>query len=329
MNRLAALVVVVALISVACGDEEPLESTVSVAGSSATAAPATTVSATASTSPASTVPAATSPTTTGPSTSPTSTSPTTTVPATTVVDDPTGWMQSDFQPAAYVLGYSGNWDGPPSPAAPNELSETPGDGFYAASLIEPWEPGDTTLRVRVQRLEYCTLIPGGCDYYEEGSNELNLDPTWQLVLDVRLDSTSSVVVTGFSCFAAAAAETKRATGADLADLFTSFAADYETAILPSVLQGVPSHEVAEAVAAAPTGGFVGEVDHCGEGDNGFAGPLRYVHEDAPVLLLQTVTGWNEETDEPEPMQPTDLIGLQGVEYIDGVPTFYFYAGFYS
>jgi len=198
-----------------------------------------------------------------------------------------------------------------------------------ATLREPWAPGDRNLSVRVQRLEYCTVIPGGCEYYDEGTDETNIDPSWTLDLDVPLDPATSVVVTGFSCFGAAEAETKRGTGADLVDLFTSFAADYDAAVRPLLSQGVADYEVAEAVAAAPTGGFVGEVAHCGEGDNGFAGQLRYVHADAPVLALQTVTAWDEDSDDPEPMMPTDLINLQGVEYRDGVPMFYFYAGLYS
>ena len=55
-----------------------------------------------------------------------------------------------------------------------------------------------------------------------------------------------------------------------------------------------------------------------------AGPLRYVHEDAPVLLLQTVTDWDG-----GPLDATDLVQLNGVQFTDGVPLFYFYAGFYS
>ncbi len=54
-----------------------------------------------------------------------------------------------------------------------------------------------------------------------------------------------------------------------------------------------------------------------------AGPLRYVHEDAPVLLLQTVTDWDG-----GPLGATDLVRLGGVQYTAGVPIFYFYAGFY-
>ncbi len=241
---------------------------------------------------------------------------------------PTGWVLSDFQPAAYPLGYSGNWDGPPSPPAPSDPSQGPADGYYVASLRQPWAPGNTSLQVRIQRLEYCTVLADGCEYYDEGTNETNLDPNWQLDLEVPLDATTQVVLTGFSCWDDVEGQTKQATGTDLGDLFTSFAADYDQVILPLLLAGLPHDNVAEAVAAGPTGGFVGEVAHCGADTNGMAGPLRYLHDDAPVLLLQTVVHW-EEGEMPQPMTSTDLIRLQGVDYRNGIPTFYFFAGFYS
>ncbi|MET0908867.1 MAG: hypothetical protein ABWZ99_05305, partial [Ilumatobacteraceae bacterium] len=108
---------------------------------------------------------------------------------------------------------------------------------------------------------------------------------------------------------------------ELADLFAAYSADYATAIAPQLTGTNSDYEVALAVAAAPTGGFVGEEAIC---PGGMAGPLRFVHDDAPVLLLQTINDW-----EGGPLDATDLVRLAGVEYVDGAPLFYFYAGFMS
>jgi hypothetical protein len=246
--------------------------------------------------------------------------------STTSPDSPTstpppaaGWTASEFVPGAFEVGYSGNWEGGdgPSPAAPTD-GEPPADGYYIATVREPWDPQDPDeLAVRIQRLEFCSVLPDGCTYMEP--NEMNLDPTWQLDLDVPLDATTDVVVFGFSCWDVP--ERKQATGVELADLFTAYTADYESAIAPQLTGSTADHDVALAVAAAPTGGFVGEETMC---PGGMAGPLRYVHGEAPVLLLQTVTDGDR-----GPLDATDLVRLAGVQYTDGAPLFYFYAGFMS
>ena len=238
------------------------------------------------------------PTTTAATTAPTSSAASTAPPAAA------GWTATDFVPGAFEVGYSGNWEGGdgPSPAAPTG-TEPPADGYYIASAVEPWDPDQPDeLSVRIQRLEWCSALPDGCQYMEP--TEMNLDPSWQLDLDLPLDETTDVVVFGFSCWDVD--ERKEATGVELAELFSAYAADYDVAL---------------AVAAAPTGGFVGEETIC---PGGMAGPLRYVHDDAPVLLMQTAS-----RGEDGPLRASDLVRLAGVQYTDGNPLFYFYAGFMS
>ena len=127
-----------------------------------------------------------------------------------------------------------------------------------------------TLRVRIQRLELCTVLPDGCDNMDDPT-EMNLDPTWQLDLDLPLDATTDVVVGGFKCWAAP--EQKQGTGIELADLFTAFTNDYDAAVAPLLADGTSSGDAAEQVAAAPTGGFVAEATMCPDEVDMSAGPL--------------------------------------------------------
>jgi hypothetical protein len=272
----------------------------------------------ADTSPADTTPADTDGSATTEPTIPDDTEPARTDAATTEPPPTAGWTATDFVPGAFEVGYSGNWEGGdgPSPAAPTD-GEPPADGYYIATVREPWDPErPDQLPVRIQRLELCSVLPDGCQYMEP--NEMNVDPSWQLDLDLPLDATTEVVVFGFSCWDVD--ERKQATGVELVDLFSAYTADYESAIEPQLTGTTADHDVALAVAAAPTGGFVGEETVC---PDGMAGPLRYVHDDAPVLLLQTVSGPRG------PLAATDLVRLAGVRYTDGTPLFYFYAGFSS
>jgi len=282
----------------------------------------------ATTPPPTTVPATEAPsTTTAPTTPPTvaSTTPPTAAPATsapaTTAPPVTGWAQSDFVPGASYQAYSGNWEGDagPSPAAPAD-GATPADGYYVATVIEPWSPTDPGhLSVRIERLELCSDLPEGCEDMEEGVDEMNIDPSWHLDMDVPLDESTTVVVQGFLCWDGP--EQKQATGAELGDLFGAYTADYQSYVEPQLAGAENSYDVALAIADNPVGGFVGEETVC---PGGMAGPLRYVHADAPVLLLQTVTDFDGGS-----LDATELVQLNGVQFTGGVPLFYFYAGFYS
>ncbi len=277
--------------------------------------------------PVGSAPDTTEPTTTDPVTTtgstttvPVVTEPSSTEPPTSVAEPPAGWAASNFVPGASVLGYSGNWagEGGPSPAAPVD-GAPPADGYYVASLREPWTPEQPdVLAVRVERLDWCTDLPDGCAQMEP--DEMNIDPSWHLDLDVPLDGTTDVIVQGFRCWNDD--QQKQATGTELRELFEAYTADYTALIAPQLTGTTADWEVANAVAAAPSGGFVGEESICGP--DSLAGVLRYVHDPAPVLLLQTVTDWDG-----GPLDATDLVQLDGVQYTDGTPVFYFYAGFYS
>lgn len=227
-------------------------------------------------------------------------------------------------PGAFPVGYSGNWSGTVSPAAPIEPDGTLADGYYDAHVVTRWSATTpNVLQVELRRYEACAVLPADvCEPNEDDPTELGLDPAWSRIIEVPLDATTSVVLAGGRC----EPEVKRGTGADLGELFVAFDTAYQTVVAPQLATGLDEFTVAEAIAAAPSNGFVGEAELCGDL---LAGPLRFVHEDAPTLLVQVLTSYVDELDRNEPMTPSDLMVLNGVDVRGGVPTYYFYAGFYS
>ncbi|HRE02028.1 MAG TPA: hypothetical protein PLV68_12070, partial [Ilumatobacteraceae bacterium] len=63
---------------------------------------------------------------------------------------PPGWQPIDFWPASGVQGYSGNWCCTASPPAPASPDQSPADGYYPATYLTPWQPGDTAVHLQVQ-----------------------------------------------------------------------------------------------------------------------------------------------------------------------------------
>jgi hypothetical protein len=283
-----------------------------------------------------TVPPAATPVPTVAPTTPAPTPAPTTVPQTT--PPPPGWAVTDLRPRASVEGYSGNWSGAGdarSPAWPADPEATPADGFYSATLLAPWVPGDTVLRVRVQRLELCTVLPADTCFPSTDPAELGADPDAPRDIEVALDGDTRVVVTGFDCFdnvpttaapasAPANDQNKVGRGTQLRDLFEAYAADYAAVIDPPLGAGVDLYANPEQFAGGPDDGFVTEAEMCPDPASGGGGPLRYVHADAPVVLLQSVVDW-----EGNSLEAHELVQLNGVWYAGGRPIFMFYAGFYS
>lgn len=306
-----------------CGSEEvtsetpppetlPTSSSVAVTVAPTSAAPeptpAPTTLAAASTAP--TVPPTAAPTTVG-----------TTAAPTTAPSPTTGWSPTELTPGAAIQGYSGNWccDDARSPEWPSDPAAPPADGFYAASLTEPWKPGDTTLQIRVQRLELCGTLPADTCQLNDDPHEMGADPDRPRDLVVPLDATTRVVVAGFACWNEQ--QNELGTGAELGELFTAFSADYAAVIEPLLESGADPYTSPEPFAGGSDDGFVGEAEVCPEGG---AGPLRFVHGEAPVLLLQSVRDWDGNS-----LDADELVHLSGVWYSGGTPTFMFYAGFSS
>ena len=123
------------------------------------------------------------------------------------------------------------------------MARCPPTATTSPTVLEPWSPEDPDhLSVRIQRLEWCKDLPDGCEYIDEEVDEMNLDPTWQLDVDVPLDATTDVVVQGYKC--SDAPEQKTATGVELADLFDAFTKDYEAFVAPELGSDTAGYDVA-------------------------------------------------------------------------------------
>lgn len=143
---------------------------------------------------------------------------------------------------------------------------------------------------------------------------MNLDPNWHLDVDLTLDATTQLIVRGTRCDH----EAKRGTGANLKDLLLAFTADHRT--LVATLGNDPTLAKAEGVDLP--GGFerADDLDCANE-----TWPyLRYIHDDGPSLLVDRPTDVDGGT-----LDATELVVLEGVQYTDGEPIFYFDAGFKS
>ena len=259
-------------------------------------------------------------------------------PTTAAPPRPTSWASTDLVPAAAIQGYSGNWccADARSPAWPGDPGAPPADGFYALTLTQPWAPGATSLNFRVQRLELCSALPADACHLNDDPEEMGPDPDRPLDLVVPLDDTTRVVVAGFKCWVDSSApvasdgsrgpaggQNKLGTGADLGDLFETFAADYAAVIAPLLGTGADPYTNPEQFAGTFDDGFVPETGVC-SAESGGAGPLRFAHGDAPMLLLQSVVDSDGNS-----LEPHELVQPAGVWYSGGTPTFMFYAGFFS
>ena len=318
----------VALALAGCASEQVTSNTAPVVTLPTTVAPTSAAATTSSPAP----PTTPVPTTVTPP--PATAAPTTVAPTT---PPQPAWAVTDLRPRAVVQGHSGNWAGEGdarSPAWPADPAATPADGFYSASLTAPWEPGDRVLRVRVQRLELCTVLPADTCFPSTDPAELGADPTEPRDIEVALDDSTRVVVTGFDCFddastsppasAPANDQNKVGKGTQLAELFEAYTADYTDVIVPVLDTGADVYANPELFAGGPDDGFVTEAEVCPDPAHANGGPLRYVHADAPVLLLQSLVDW-----EGNLLDAHELVQLNGVWFAGGSPIFMFYAGFYS
>lgn len=311
----------VAMVAAGCGGGDDT-ATVATRPTDPTVASTTTVAVTTTTA----VPTTTEPpaTTAEPTTTSTTTivAPTTTAPPATPAPA-VGWEPVEFFPPVVPVGYSGNWEGTPSPPAPADPATALPDGYYGATLAAPWDPAaPDALHVEVHRFDYCRDLPAdACSENPDDPDELGPDASSTRALDVPLDATTRVIVAGQTC----ASDVKQGSGADLAELFTAFDSSYTSLIAPQALAGVQDLEIAESLAGETVQGFVADATLC---PDQYAGVLHFQHGTSPSLLLQVLLRFNADGP-PSLLTPTDVAVLNGVQVTGGVPTYYFYAGFYS
>jgi hypothetical protein len=327
-----ALAVGLATLAAACGS-----SSGGVTASPATSARPTTVVAMT----VATVAATTAPTTAAPTTAASTTAAPTTLPTTTALTTaaPTTWASTTAAPTTTVA--AGGWtigdppadnpfspccespfSGAPSPTLPTDAATALPDGLYVAVANGPWDPvTPTKLAVTIKRIERCKILgDAGCDQGPDFSDtDMGIAPAPVRTATITLDSSLKVLLGGYhDCDA----QFGSGTGADLAELLTAFAADYDELILPQVTApNADDAAIAKAIEASPSHGFVPNKDQCG-------GLLEYHDGSAPSLLLQTLTNFQPDTT-TTPLSATDLLRPVTLRVQGGTLTLAVYAGFYS
>jgi hypothetical protein len=299
-RRRLALLAGLALDAAACGTDEGASTPTATIPVNATAPEASTTTAVPTTTAA---PAATS---------------TVAAPSTTVAPV-RSWEPIDASTVNAPMAFpccASNWDGVPSPALPAP-GQPLADGVYAISFDWPTDPTQPAAAT-VRRFEQCTVLPeGSCEAQDSYlPSELGIDPSSSYAVDLPLDDRLGVILTGWDVDRG---ETRRGTGALLAELIVALDADYATAIGEPLDAGVPAADIAAELQANPANGF-------GPPPGGdVSGDLVYEFGDAPALLFQALRNGQAGV----PPRGSDVIGRISL-IVDGDQlTLVTYAGFYS
>jgi hypothetical protein len=210
-------------------------------------------------------PAPTTDPTTDPTVAPTDPAPTTdTPPAGAGWEAPAG----DFPPLSYVACCGLDWVGDPSPAVPSDPAVPLAPGIYnVRPLTDADGNRDTThgryvdglLALEIRPYVRCNDLPEQrCS--EEGpytDTDLGVANEPARIVDLELDASVRVAITGFACDAPDQLrnDPRTGTGADLLALMQELDAAYETAVATPLREGADPVELANEIAADSPLGF--------------------------------------------------------------------------
>ena len=256
-------------------------------------------------------------------TTPPDTTPAETVAPTSTLPGPQGWtaisLDGEPGPIAYPCCGSNYW-GDPSPSLPTSASAL-ADGRYVVRLAWADDPGQPLVGT-VHRLDQCLVLPeGSCEPADTYPPEdLGVDPTVSLPIEIPLDGSIRVVLVGFNGWDVPGAV--EGNGADLAQLATALDADYWDAVLAPLAAGVAKEDIV-------TGLWESGDHHFGKPNYDYEpspSELVYTNMGAPSLLFQAAFGFD---DTPADNRGVDVLGRPGISVKDGRITLYVYAGWYS
>lgn len=281
-------------------------------------------------------------------TSPPSTEPESTATATTDATPPTGplgtapsssstpsppasgWQTATdaFAQLSYVACCGTDWEGDPSPAVPSDPAAALPPGIYNAQAAVAGQPARSTLSLAIRPYVRCTdgtVICFGDEPYADNALGVANEPA--RTMDIPLDASVRVAVSGFGCDATGSLEDIRqiATGADLLALFDELDAAYETVIGSKLRAGVGPEEIAADITATSPAGF-SDID-C----PGYSPVVWTPSEGPPILPLQSLISYPG-IPAPEPIQSAAASWIlpTAIEVDDaGNITVYLYGGFLS
>lgn len=247
----------------------------------------------------------------------TTTTPTDASSTTTVVVVPAGWQSVDQQTLTGIIAppcCGASWFGSPSPSFPDDPSLPLADGVYLLDTTWATDPAQPLVGT-VARFESCTGTPAGtCE--EDFPDSLYVVEADRRPVSLPLDGHVRVVLFGFTGIETVS-PAAIGNGADLAELATALNAAHAALFEVPLAAGQTPEQIVTAVRANPSSGF-------GPSNDGSDFSVAYTYGDAPPLLWQ-----GPFRSRTEAGVGTDLLRVVSLEVVDGVPTIYVYAGFYS
>ncbi|MEO6122871.1 MAG: hypothetical protein ABIR32_04115 [Ilumatobacteraceae bacterium] len=240
-----------------------------------------------------------------------------------------------FPALSYIACCGTDWEGEPSPPVPADPAVALAEGIYNAQtprsdgIRSDDDVDDGVLTLEIRSYGRCSDGVVRCSGDEPyPANALGTTDEPSRLIDVVLDDTVRVAVTGFGCNGAADQlfdVREVGTGSDLLALYQQLGDAYEIAVGGPLRNGVAPEQIASDITANMTGGFFDP--GCPTWTSFAWDPVAGPSILAPLNLF-TVDG-------QPPLQPNDGIELESIYptavSVDGagVMTVYFYAGFLS
>lgn len=172
-----------------------------------------------------------------------------------------GWTAATapFPSLSYLACCGTDWAGPASPDVPIDPADELAPGIYNIRQVESDEPLDGILALEVRSYVRCDELGarGECFGDEPYVNsDLGVADQPDRVVELALDATVGVAVSGFACTAdEALSDDQVGRGSDLAALYTELADSYRTTVIEPLAEGVSGRDVQRSLTARNGAGF--------------------------------------------------------------------------
>jgi hypothetical protein len=185
------------------------------------------------------------------------------------------------------------------------------------------------LELQLFRFEQCALLPEfSCEGSPEdfGPDQLGIDTSASLPLEVVLDDSVEVVVVGWNESPPDDPDDdldpQKATGSELAALATEVEAAYADVFADRFSQGESPDAIIADVLANPTSGFSPSA-------HGGTTSFVFTPERGPALLFQDLAVVFPFVDGQRTAgRGTGVLAVRSIEVVDGQVTLYVYSGYY-
>ena len=172
-----------------------------------------------------------------------------------------GWTiaTAPFPSLSYLACCGIDWAGPASPDVPIDPADELAPGIYNIRQVEADEPLDGVLTLEVRSYVRCNELGARGDCLGDGpyvDSDLGVADRPDRVVDLALDETVGVAVSGFACTAdQALSDDQFGRGSDLAVLYTELADSYRTSVIEPLAEGVSASDIERSFTARKGVGF--------------------------------------------------------------------------